>query len=63
MVLTLVDTDRLVQKEREVRGSSDGGDAILNCGLEILVKQETLGVVIELKGIDKGLEFGGVGGG
>jgi hypothetical protein len=47
-VFSLIDTDRLVQEKREGGGSSDIGDCVLDSGLETLVEQETLGIIVKV---------------
>ena len=63
LVSSLIDTDRLIQKKLEGGGSSDIGDYIFDTGVEILVKQETLCIVVKVQGFNEGLEFGSVSGG
>ena len=38
LMLSLIDTDRLIQKKREIGGYSDIGDRILDYGLETLME-------------------------
>ena len=60
LVLSLINADRLIQKERESGGSSDIGNCVLDSGLETLMEQKTLGIVIEFEWIYEGLEFDSV---
>ena len=48
LVFTLVDTDCLVKKVREVGGSSNGHDGVLDIGFETFVKEKAFGAVSEI---------------
>ena len=53
----LVNADGLIDKEFESFLSTDYRDGVLDIWLQSLVKQETLAVIIDVKGGDECLEF------